>query len=111
MSTTEEFADKMRTLAAAAAEARGNREYLEEFKRSKLAMLMATAERDGATSIAAQERDARRHPEYLALLDGLREAVEICERCEYEVRIGFKVAEMWQTKQANERAERRVYGA
>ena len=102
---------ELRGLAGEAAKARAEREYLDEFKKSKLAMLMSAAEALGASSVAAQEREARKHPEYLSMLDGLREAVETCERCEWELRIALKGADLWQTLQANERAERRGYGA
>ena len=102
---------ELRGLAKEAAKARAEREYLDEFKKSKLAMLMSAAEALGASSVAAQEREARQHPEYLELLNGLREVAETCERCEWELRIAMKGADLWQTLQANERAERRGYGA
>ena len=111
MSALEERLEELRALGAVAAKARAEREYIDEFKKSKLAMLMATAETPGAASVAAQERDARRHPEYLELLTGLKVAVETCERCEWELRVALKGADLWQTQQANERAERRAYGA
>lgn len=103
--------DELRALGRKAAKARAEREYLDEFKKSKLAILMSEAEQAGVTTVAAQEREARRHPDYLALLDGLKQAVEECEGCEWDLRIALKGADLWQTKQANERAERRAYGA
>lgn len=102
---------ELRSLAGEAAKARAEREYLDEYKKSKLAMLMSIAETEGATSVAAQEREARKHPEYLDLLLNLRTAVETCEKHEWELRIAMKGADLWQTLQANERAERRGYGA
>lgn len=85
--------------------------YLEEFKKSKLAILMKQAEAKGFTTAAAQEREARANPEYLELLDGLQEVTERAEAARWELRIAEMGAEIWRTKQANLRAERKAYGA
>lgn len=85
--------------------------HLDEYRKSKLAMLMKDAERDGAKTSAAQETIARAHPEYIQLLDNLKTATEIREKHRWR----FKVAELsvgvWQTLQANQRQEQRAYGA
>lgn len=86
-------------------------DYLDEFKKSKLAILMRSAERDGFSTIAAQEREARAHPQYLELLDGLKDAREAAESLRWELKIAEIGAEVWRTKQANLRAERKGYGA
>lgn len=111
MEAIEKRLEELRGLASVAASARAEREYLDEFKKSKLAILMANVGALGVETIAAQEREARKHPEYLALLDGLRAAIESCELAEWKLRIALKGADLWQTVQANERAERRGYGA
>lgn len=85
--------------------------YLEEFKKSKLAMLMKSAEREGYASAAAQEREARAHPDYIDLLKGLEVSTEQAELLRWELKIAEIGSEVWRTKQANLRAEKRGYGA
>ncbi|CAB4195554.1 hypothetical protein UFOVP1298_26 [uncultured Caudovirales phage] len=92
-------------------EAMGLRNYLEEFKKSKLALLMKDAEARGFTSAAAQEREARAHEEYLDLLIDLKTAFIDSERLRWELEITKLGVAVWQTTNANERAERRAYGA
>ena len=101
---------ELREKAAEFAEANATRDYLENFKHSKLALLMKKAEREGYTTAAAQEREARANDEYLALLDGLRAASEKAERCRWELKIAELGAGLWQTMQANKRAEMKGYG-
>jgi hypothetical protein len=79
--------------------------YLEEFKKSKLAILMKQAETKGFTTAAAQEREARANPEYITLLEGLQEATERAESLRWELRIAEMGAEIWRTQQATKRAE------
>lgn len=107
----EELLERYRQLADRYAPARANREYIDEYKKSLLALLMKDAERKGATSAAAQERDSRARDEYLKLLDGLKEAVHEEEKIRYHLKAVEWEIEIWRTKQANERAERRAYGA
>lgn len=102
---------ELRETARKYAVAYAQREYLEEFKRSKLAMLMKAAERDGFSTSAAQEREARAHPDYLQLLDGLKVATEAAEALRWELKIAEIGAEVWRTKESSRRAERRAYGA
>ena len=106
-SRMQEFRETAKKYAAAQA----NREHLDEFKKSKLAILMKSAEAKGFSSAASQEREARAHPDYLTLLEGLRTAVEQAESLRWELRITEWAIEAWRTKQANMRAERKGYGA
>lgn len=87
------------------------KEYLEEFKKSKLAILMKQAERDGFATSAAQEREARASKDYQDLLTGLQAATEKSESLRWELKIAEIGAEVWRTKEANKRAERKGYGA
>jgi len=102
---------ELRELAKRYSKAYATREYLEEFKRSKLAIMMKKYERVGFATAAAQEREARADQEYIDLLDGLREAVEQSEALRWELKIAEIGAEVWRTRQANIRAERKGYGA
>ncbi len=92
------------------AKARAKRTYIEEFKKSKFAMLMREADRQGFKTAAAQEREAYACQEYLDLLDGLREAVEAEERLRYDMKALEMQAEVWRTLRADERFERKSYG-
>lgn len=91
--------------------ARARRTYIEEFKKSKFAMLMKEAERQGFKTAAAQEREAYACDEYVTLLDALQEAVEAEERLRYDMKALEMQAEVWRTVSANERFERKSYGA
>lgn len=103
--------DQLRKTAKAFAAAFAQREYLDEFKKSKLAILMKKAEREGFTTSAAQEREARASDDYLELLDGLKAAVETSEALRWELKIAEIGAEVWRSKEATRRAERKGYGA
>jgi hypothetical protein len=107
----EKRLEELRTTAKEYAQAYANREHLDEFKKSKLAILMKQAETHGFATAAAQEREARAHPDYLALLEGLKAATEKSEALRWELKIAEIGAEIWRTKQANKRAERAGYGA
>lgn len=102
---------ELRDIAKQYAKAEAQRTYLTEFRKSKKAMLMKMAEGRGITTAALQERDAYADPEYRELLDGLKVATEEAERLRWELRISEMGAELWRTAQANQRAERRGYGA
>lgn len=110
----EHWLDGLRQLIADYAKAKADRVYLEHFRKSKKAMLMAEAEAkdpDRYKSAASQEVYAYRHPEYIELLEGLKEATETEEFRRYQLKSREMRFSEWQTKQANERAERGRYGA
>lgn len=64
--------DYLRDTAKPAAQARADREYLDKFMKSKLAML-ASGLNEG--SEALRDREARKHPDFLEVLEGYKEAV------------------------------------
>ena len=108
---TEMRLQELRQMSEKYAEAYAERNYLEEFKKSKLALLMKQAEVDGHKTAAAQEREARADPEFIALLQNLRTATETSEKLRWHLEVAKLGVAVWQTTQANERAERRAYGA
>ena len=59
--------DKYDTLIDEYAKAKSNKDHLEEFKKSKLAMLMNEAEKQGITAANKQESWARSNKEYIVL--------------------------------------------
>jgi hypothetical protein len=83
------------------AKAKAERVYLEEFRKSKKAILMGDST---SRSLGAQERDAYAHPEYTALLEGLREAVLAEEKIRWELVAAQARIEIYRTESANNRA-------
>ena len=84
------------------AQAKAQRVYLEEFRKSKKALLM---QESGDKAANAQERDAYAHTEYVALLEGLKSAVEVEEQLRWMLIAAQARIEIWRTEQANARAE------
>jgi len=91
--------------AALFARAKAERTYIEEYRKSLKSILM---KRSMETAIGAQEREAYAHPEYVQLLDGLKEAVLIEERLKWDITAATLRVEIWRTEQANNRAEGRA---
>jgi len=87
------------------ADAKADRRYLEEFRKSKKAILFSEAP-DG--TIQAKEAYAYSHPEYLELLEGLREAIRIEEKLRYDLEAARLRVDVWRTTQANERYTEKV---
>ena len=87
------------------AEAKANRIYLEEYRKSLKSILM---KRSIEPAIGGQEREAYADEEYVALLRGLREAVEIEEKLRWDMIAAQTRVEIWRTEQANHRAEGRA---
>ena len=83
------------------AKAKAERVYLEEFRKSKKALLMKASD---AGAINAQEREAYSHPEYIALLDGLKAAVENEETLRWSLVAAQARVEIWRTESANNRS-------
>lgn len=84
------------------AQAKAERVYLEEYRKSLKAMLM---KRSMENAIGAQEREAYAHQEYVQLLQGLKDAIEVEEKLRWDL-IGAQArVEIWRTEQANNRAE------
>ena len=82
--------------------AKAQRVYLEEFRKTKKALLMkdAMAKYEAAN---AQEREAYAHPEYQELLKGLQEAIEIEEELKWKLEAAKMRFQAWQTESANNR--------
>lgn len=97
--------DFIRDQAPAYAKAKATRIYLEEFRKTKKALCMKSAETAGTNAISAQERDAYADPEYRELLEALRAAVEEEERLRWLIVGAQAKIEVWRTIEANRRAE------
>jgi hypothetical protein len=85
------------------AKAKAERIYLEEFRKTKKALLMKDAMQMGYESAVAQEREAYAHPEYQELLRGLAVAIETEEAYKWTLTAATLKTEIWRTESANER--------
>jgi hypothetical protein len=85
------------------AEAKAQRVYIENFLRTKKALLMKEAMAKGIDSGVAQEREAYAHPEYQELLLGLQVATEREEALKWKLIAAQMKADIWRSEQASER--------
>jgi hypothetical protein len=76
--------------------------YLDEFRKSRKAQLMAQA---GTEVLGKQETFAYAHPEYIQILEGIREAVETEERYRWLMTAAQARIEVWRTEQYSARME------
>jgi hypothetical protein len=83
------------------AQAKAERIYMEEYRKSLKAILM---KQSMETAVNAQEREAYSHPDYVKLLQGLRDAVEIEERLRWEMVAAQARVEVWRSQEASNRA-------
>ena len=86
------------------AAAKAQRIFLEEFRKSKKALLMCES---AAKSAVEREQHAYSHPEYIGLLEGLKAAIEIEERLRWELIAAQARIEIWRTQCANNRSQDR----
>jgi hypothetical protein len=89
------------------AKAKAERIYLEEFRKSKKAILMKESFEE---TVGAQEREAYAHPDYRELLKGLREAIEIEEKLRWDLVAAQARVDVWRSIEASNRREARALG-
>ena len=82
--------------------AKADRIYLDEFRKSRRAQLMSQA---GTEVLGKQETFAYAHPEYIQILEGIREAVETEERYRWLMTAAQARIEVWRTEQYSARME------
>ena len=104
--TVESALDFLRDNAGKIAKARAERVYLEQFRKSKKALLF---DQSSEETVAAREQGALRHSDYLQVLDALRAAVEEDERLRFLSAAAEAKIEVWRTIQANVRAEQKAF--
>jgi len=90
------------------AKAKSDRVYIEEYRKSKKALLMQQASLNGVQTLAAQERDAYADEEYQALLKGLAAAVEQEETLKWQLTAAQMRCDIWRSENANNRFVDRV---
>lgn len=93
--------DWLRDNAEEAAQAKANRVYLEEYRKTLKAVLM---KEHSTLPLAAQEREAYADPRYLVHLEGLRQAVFEEGRLNHLRTAAEAKIEAWRSQEANHRA-------
>lgn len=96
---------ELRSRAREMADAAALRYNLDHARKSVVALAMKSAEKHGATSGVAQEREAYASAEYQQWLAGSTEAVRNHERLRLEWEVMRLRFEAWRTRQATRRAE------
>ena len=87
------------------AKAKSDRMFLEEFKRSKHAQLKSLAKTE---VLGKQDTFAYAHPEYIEILEGIRQAVELEERYRWLMTAAQARVECWRTAQFSARIEQKA---
>ena len=95
-----EAIDYMIRHSAEYAQAKAQVTYLEEFRKSKKAMLFSVAM---GNTIADKDNYAYSHPEYLEVLDGLKEAVEKAETLRWMLVAAQARIDVWRSQEASNR--------
>lgn len=85
------------------AKAKADRVYIDQYRKSLKAILMAQAKKNGVKTGIERETFAYSHKDYIELLNGLRNAVEIEEKHRWTLEQLKIMFEVWRTIQANER--------
>ena len=110
MDRAEQAINYIRDNAKEFAKAKAKRVQLQEFRKSKLAILFNSAPPNCET-IAERENYARAHDDYLELLEGLAAATETEEEIRWKMEAAKMRFEQYRTEHADQRAERGRYAA
>lgn len=97
--------DALIQMAPKHAEAKATRIYLEEYRKSLKAILM---QRHQGMPIAAQEREAYAHQEYLDHLKAMQIAVQEEELLRWRMVAAQARIEVWRSQNANNRGQERA---
>lgn len=82
------------------AQAKADRIYLEEFRKTLKALLM---KRSCEETIGGQEREAYAHPEYQEMLKGLQVAIQNEEKLRWDLIAAQARVEVWRSEEASNR--------
>jgi 16S rRNA G966 N2-methylase RsmD len=102
----EKAVEYLRTNARAAAQAKANRIYTEEYRRVVKGQIQR--ENDDK-ALGAQEAIAYADPRYRQHLEAMKEAIEKDEYNRWMMTAAEAKIEAWRTQQANQRAEGKAY--
>lgn len=95
--------DYMVAKASEYAQAKANRIYCEEYRKSLKSLLMKDALNDGHNAANAQEREAYASDEYIRHLKALREAVEAEENLRWMLIAAEARISVWRSQEASNR--------
>ena len=101
-SQVDEALEYLRTNAPIAAQAKANKIYMEEFRKTVKAQQMA---KFNSLPVNAQEREAYRSEEYQAYLDAIKDAVYKDELHRWGMVAATSTIEAWRTQNANQRGQ------
>lgn len=87
------------------AQAKAQRVYLEEFRKSKKALLMNQSDEK---TVNAREQFAYSHADYICVIDGLKSAVEIEETLKWQQIAAQLRVEVWRSQEASNRGLERA---
>lgn len=87
------------------AHAKANRIYLEEFRKSKKSLLMNDCLNK---PVNAREQYAYSHADYIAVLEGLKEAIRVEEELRWQQIAAQLRVEVWRSQEASNRGIERV---
>ena len=105
MSDPNEAVDFILKNAETAAKAKSDRVYLDHFLKVKKATLMGES---CEKSSVAREEYAMAHPEYLTVIEGIREAVRLEVYSQWQMVAAEARIEIWRTQEATNRRQDRV---
>ena len=83
------------------AQAKGNRRYLEEFRKTTKARLYNQSPEG---TIAEREAYAYSHKDYIQVLEGLKEAIELEEELAWRMKAALTKVDVWRSQEASNRA-------
>lgn len=86
------------------AQAKAERVYLEEYRKTKKALLMSQSP---AKSAVEREQFAYAHTEYQVVLDGIKAAVEVEEDLKWRLTAAQMRVDIWRTREASNRNQDR----
>lgn len=86
------------------AEAKAERIFIDEFRKTKKALLMGQSD---AKASNAREEFAYAHPEYSELLTGLKAAIEVEETLKWRLTAAQLRVDIWRTREASNRNQDR----
>jgi hypothetical protein len=90
------------------AQARANRIYMEEMRKTIKAELCKTALHHGFEAVNAQEREAYSDPNYKSHLMAIKQAVEAEEKLRWMLIAAQARVEVWRSQEASNRAVERM---
>jgi hypothetical protein len=96
--------DFMYSHAVQFAQAKANRFYLEEYRKTLKAELCKTALEVGFEAVNAQEREAYSSPKYKAHLTAIKEAIQLEEQLRWQLVAAQARIDVWRSQEASNRA-------